>query len=420
MKKTPGNAVLLLLLPVVAVASYFLGRYQGDDGPPPRPEPAARVTLDDPDYWAADEPEPFAAPVEPADPVEPAGDGEEEDAGEALPPSKLLDALRQNAGTARGQKILQGMIADAARVGGAMLPEIKDLLDSGVDIRFTGPAAKGGFPSLRVALMEAAAATGDPGAQALVAEVAETTENPVELVFSAHVLDRLDALDAPIAQRTLDALAQKLTKEQRQAMGPILGKVIPAAAAADPAYAETYLLRQLRAPDGTPRAALRILAPVLDGLPAARAREIVLSTMTASDVEVNAKRALAGRAAQRGTAMLSQLRRAIESNALEPKVSSTIAASAMGGRAYSSMVRSARGALRQGDLDGARSLARDFQNRLNEARLTVEAARNAGARVNSKVFTTAKLHQQTLYQLRAQIAREIKRREKAAAQAKKN
>ena len=82
------------------------------------------------------------------------------------------------------------------------------------------------------------------------------------------------------------------------------------------------------------------------------------------------------------------------------------------------MARSARGALRKGELDTARGLARDYQNRLNEARLTVEAAHNAGAKINSKVYTTAKLHEQTLYQLRAQIARAVKRQERQATKQK--
>ena len=248
-------------------------------------------------------------------------------------PSELLDALRQHAGTERGQIIVMGMVANAARLGSAALPEIRELLNSNVDIKLGGYSGQGlGYPSLRIALMAAAEVTGDPEAVALIAEVAQTTESPVEVVFSAHLLDRLDALDAATAQRTLASLAGPLSPEQKKAMGAVVGRVVPAAAAADPVYAETLLTQQLRMEKGT-GADLRFMAPILDGLPAERAHDIVMSAMTAADVTDRNKRMLVSRAAQRAElSLLSDLRQSIETGIVSPRIAASIAHSAIGGR----------------------------------------------------------------------------------------
>jgi len=156
--------------------------------------------------------------------------------GAPVEPRELIDALRRNADSDRSQKMLIGMVADAARLGGKILPEIREMLASGDDIRFGSyKAGQPGYPSLRVALLDAAAATGDPQAIEMIAQVARETESPVEVIFSAHVLDKLDALDIETAQRTLDTALTKLSPEDAKAIGSIMNKVVPAAAAADPA-----------------------------------------------------------------------------------------------------------------------------------------------------------------------------------------
>ena len=419
MKKPPPIGLLLVVVALGAGAvGFFLGR--AGDAPPDRSRAGSErpvVLLADPERglptvavtqdWLAGENGggPGAAAA---------------DAPLGPPPSELVQALRTHAGSERAQQIVAGMIADAALRGGEALPELRTLLESGEDIRFTGfDGRPGGFPSLRVALLAAAEATGDPAAAQLIAEVAATTESPVEVVWSAHLLDRLDALDAKTAQRTLDSLNRKLTPEEFKAMGPVVRQVVPAVAAADPGYAETFLLANLRAPPGQ-GAHPRLVAPALDGLPIDRARDLVFSTLTTGDVHDRTKRMLAGQAAQRPElGMLQELRRAIETNTMPAPVAGAVAHNAVGGRAFHQMQRDARQALRAGDLDGARELATQFHARIDEAHKTVGAARTAGAQVSRKADTTLQLHRQTLDQLRAEIAREIKRRERAAAEAER-
>jgi len=335
-------------------------------------------------------------------------------------PSELLDALREHAGTERGQIIALGMVANAARLGSAALPEIRELLKSNVDIPLGGFSGQGlGYPSLRVALMAAAEATGDPEAVALIAEVAQTTESPVEVVFSAHLLDRLDALDAGTAQRTLASLAKPLSPEQKKAMGSVVGRVVPAAAAADPGYAETLLTQQLRMEKGT-GADPRFMAPILDGLPGDRARDIVMSALTAADVTDRNKRMLVGRAAQRAElTLLSDLRQTIETGVVSPGVASSIAHSAIGGRRYTSMERSTRRAIREGDLGKARETVVAYRDRLNEANLTIAAAKNSGARLRNDIYTYARLRQQRLNAMKAQVAKAYQKQQKAAEKAAK-
>ncbi|MHC4409086.1 MAG: hypothetical protein ACYS0F_08800 [Planctomycetota bacterium] len=330
-------------------------------------------------------------------------------------PAELIDALRRDRASPRSQKMLIGMVADAARLGSEVLPDIRRLLESGDDITFAGyKPGEPGYPSLRVALLDAAAATGDPAAAELVAEVARTSESPVEVVFSAHVLDKLDALDAETAQRTLDSVTGKLSKEQMKAMGSILNQVVPRAAAADPGYAETILQQEIHNPART-KGELRRVTPMLDGLPLDRAKDVVLRSMTATDVSDAAKYQLAGRAARRPeVAMLQELRSAIESNVLDPKVSRTIAANAISGRPFSRARSDARKALKAGDIRGAQEYAMDYQLRLAEAAKTLQSARLAGAKIPPKYGKQASIHRENLNNLLLEIRRTHERMLKAA------
>jgi len=328
--------------------------------------------------------------------------------------AELLRSLQEHAGTERGQMMLLGMVADAARRGPAALPELRELLESGVDIQFPGYTGKGlGYPSLRVALLAAAEATGDPEAARIIADVAHSSESPVEVVYSAHLLDRLDALDPQTAQRTLDALAKPLTAEQKKAMGAVAGRVLPAVAAVDPAYAENFLALQLRMPKGTGTDP-RFAAAVLDGLPADQARSLVLNTLSAADVSERNKQLLAARASQRQElSMLTELRQGIESNAFTPKIAGAIANSALGGSSYRVMQYETRRAIKQGNLEEARGYAALYHERLVEVQRTIEAARNAGARVRPDVMAQLQLSQRRLDMLRAQISSALKKQTKA-------
>jgi len=390
------GAVLILVAIGAGISGYMLGRFHGES-----PSSAHFVTTHSRPAAAPDAP----PPVDPFDQLEevevmPVPDASRASSGETpVTPSELLEALRRNAGTERGQQILIGMVADAARVGSPMMPEIERLLREGVDIEFPSFDGKTGYPSLRVALLAAAEATGDPAAKDLIAEVARTSESPVEVVFSAHMLDRLDALDRETAQRTIDSLAADLTPEQKKAMASVLRQVIPAAAKVDPDYAEHFLATQIRLTGltGGKGADMRMLAPLLDGLPAASARNMVLNTITAPDVPDRTKRVMAQRAAQRNDLeVISGLRHAIESNALDPRVSSSIARGVTSARPYSKMYKSARIAVKKGNLRHAQRIANDYQARLDEANLTIQAARTAGARLPPDIQTHAILYKQRL------------------------
>jgi len=415
--------MLLAVALGAGAVGYFLGRSQAP-APVPRPVPRQAAILED-QLW--EEPvDPYADSPTTGDEetVAPAA-AEKDKAGneEALPPSRLIDTLRAQAGSPRSQQILIGMVADAARLGGPVLADIKNLLDSGVDLTFASYRGKPGeFPTLRTALLAAAEASGDPAAMEMIQEVAQTSKSTVEVVYSAHLLDRLDALDPETAQRTLESLSRPLSPDEKKALGSIVGRVIPEAARANPDYAENFLRTQLHTPLGT-GANPRYVIPALDGLAAERARDVVMGSLASEDVDERVKRALAGRAAQRQElGMLTELRTAIESNILSPRISASIAHSAMSGRRYYAYSRQARQALRHGDLDKARQVAEQFHQRLLEATRTVDAARNAGARLSPKLDTIAKLNSQTLDQVRAQIRRQIDKRrrqqERAAKRAK--
>jgi hypothetical protein len=394
-------------------AGYLLGRFDADEPAPPRGGAGTTVIVAGLPP-AADAPdEAWLDAADPDDGVAETGT-DSTAARPPTPPSEIIDSLRRYSDGPRAQKIVAGLIADAARLGAPMLPEIADLLKSGIDVELGGYSPeKGGYPSLRVALLAAAEATGDPAAAAIVAEVTRTSTSPVEVVFGADILDRLHALDAPSAQRTLEALAGPLSAEQRKAMGPVLGRVVPRAAAADPVYAETLLTTQLRASD---QSNTRVLMPVLNGLPADRAQAMVLATMTAPDVSDVNKRWIAGQAARRSeVSMLKELRHAIESNTVSPRVATSVAYSSMNGGPYRTFTHHARRAMRDGDLATAKDLATQYYARLEEAQRTVEAARNAGATLQPRLATTARGLQQGLDELRRQIARRQKQLEKQAA-----
>lgn len=414
-RKPPRTGLFVLLVAACAGAVGFLAGRFGPGAPDSSPargvapaiEARWREVAQPDEAWLFEREEAKDAPSLPP----PAASGEPE----GPPPSQLIASLREHRNGERAQKILQGMIADAARAGGPILPELKELLDSGEDIRFTGYDAKeGGYPTLRVALLAAAEATGDPAATEMIAEVTQTSESPVEVVFGAHLLDRLDALDAPTAQRALDSLQRPLTDDQRKAMGPVVGRVVPAAAGAAPEYAESMLLTQIRAED---HRNLRMLMPALKGLPEDRARNLVLTTVTAGDVHERNKRWVAGQAARRRElGMLSELRQAIESNVVSPKVATTVAHGSIWNREYGRLFKRARKAARSGDLAEARQLATQYHARLSEAQRTVQAARNSGAKINPIVDTTAKQRRQQLDQLRAEIRRRAKALAKKQAQ----
>jgi hypothetical protein len=415
-QKRPKTGLLVLFVAVgAATVGFLVGRMQAPDpardGRRERPSARTVATVAEP---------PPAAPTEGL--AENGFDDpyleKEAEHADVPTPSELLHALRRNAGTERGQIIVLGMVANAARLGSAALPEIRQLLNSNVDIKLGGYSGQGlGYPSLRVALMAAAEATGDPEAVSLIAEVAQTTESPVEVVFSAHLLDRLDALDAETAQRTLSSLAGQLSPEQRKAMGSVVGRVVPAAAAADPGYAETLLTQQLRMEKGT-GADLRFMAPILDGLPGERARDIVMSAMTAADVTDRNKRMLVGRAAQRAELkLLSDLRQSIETGIVSPKIASSIAHSAIGGRRYSSMERSTRRAIKAGNLGKAREIAGAYRDRLAEANLPIDAAKFFNDTAPTEIYTYSRLRQQRLNAMKAQIAKAYHKQQKAAQKA---
>ena len=418
-EKRPNTGLLVLIVGMAGLgAGFALGRLTGEE--------TARVRTVTATQEATQSRERFESAYrdeEPQRDTRRAGAPEPPPATGEMPPvepRELIEALRRNPSSERSQKMLLGMVADAARLGGKILPDIKQMLADGEDIQFPSyKPGQPGYPSLRVALLDAAASTGDPEAIALIAQVAKETESPIEVIFSAHVLDRLDALDPATAQRTLDTALQKLDKTQRLAVGSIMGKVIPAAAAADPVYAESLLQAQIRNPERS-NGELRRIAPILDGLPLDRAQDLVMSSMTAADVSDKAKFQLASRAARRPEVeMLRELRTAIESNTLEPRLARTIAQSSVSGRAYSKSYKNARKAIKQGDIAGARGQARQFEARLSEAAKTIEAARNAGAKVPAKFNKQASIHRDNLNALYAQIARKAQQLKKQAEAAKK-
>jgi len=159
---------------------------------------------------------------------------------------------------------------------------------------------------------------------------------------------------------------------------------------------------------------------MLDGLPIERAQQIVMSSMTSADVTDRAKYQLASRAARRPEIeMLQELRAAIESNTLEPRLARTIAQSSVSGKPYGQAYKRARRALKSNDARGAQAQAKVFQARLAEATKTIAAARAAGAKVPPKVSKQASIHRENLQNLLRQISRKNAQLQKQAAAAAK-
>jgi hypothetical protein len=159
----------------------------------------------------------------------------------------------------------------------------------------------------------------------------------------------------------------------------------------------------------------RFVAPVLDGLPSARAQELVVASLTAADVSDGTKRLLARRAAQRAELpMLAELRHGIEAGIYSKDVAATVAQSSVANRAYGRIEREAKQALKAGDLARARALASDYHEWLGATEQTVEAARRMGAPLRKDLPTYVKLQQQRLDSLRQQIAKALEKQQAAA------
>jgi len=302
-----------------------------------------------------------------------------------------------------------------------MLPEIAKLLREGSDAKLAVGKDGKGHPTLRVALMEAALATGAAEAVELIAEVAQNTESTVEVIFSAHMLDRVDALDAETARRTIDTLGTQISKDEMKMMGSVIRQVIPAAAGADPVYAENFLVTQLHAVDGAPKANPRLVAPLLDGLPADRTMQLVLDTLSAVDVNERSKRMLVSRAAARPeTQILIELRHAMDNGTMTPRVAATVARSSVNARPFRKIENAMRVATKSGDFATARHLSSEYMIRLNEARQTIASARTLGARVSPQADKQAGIHADRLRDRLRELARAQQKAAKKAAEAAKN
>ena len=334
---------------------------------------------------------------------------------------ELVGAVTEKASSPQAQQILAGYIAQAALRGEAMLPEIAKLLREGSDAKLAVAKDGKGHPTLRVALMEAALATGAAEAIELIAELAQNTESTVEIVFSAHMLDRIDALDQETARRTIDALGTQISKDEMKMMGSVIRQVIPAAAGADPVYAENFLVTQLHTQEGAPRVNPRLVAPLLDGLPADRTTQLVLETLSAADVSERSKRMLVSRAAARPeTPILIELRRAMDNGTMTPRVAATVARSSVNARPFRTIEKAMRRAIVSGDFAKAHALSGEYMIRLTEARKTIASARALGARVSPQADKQAGIHADRLRDRLLELARAKRKAEKKAAQAAKN
>ncbi len=408
-RKAPPTGLLLL---VVAFAAGGAGFLAGRESTPPAPARSPTPPSHREEAYAREEPPP-------RDFVEQAIEQAVREELPAVEPKGLIDALRGKEESEHAQRLMLGVVAEAALRGPAMYPEIRRLLDEGHDVTFKSyDGDKPGYPTLRVALLAAAEATGDPEAAALILDVAQTTQSPVELVFGAHLLDRLGALEPAIAQRTLDAFAQPLSEQQRKAIGGVARQVVAAAAGADPVYAESYLARQIRITEG-PRADARTLAPILDGLPADRARAVVETTLHAPDVAEPTKALLAARAAGRSEIeLLASLRRTMEGGGLSPAVGTAVARASVSGQAYGRLDRQARTAVKAGDFARAEVVAAEYALRLDETARVLGAADARGTPLPRDIELQARLHRQRLNDLGVQIRRAREKQQKQQGKAK--
>jgi len=398
-KRKRSAFLVLLAVAGSGAAGFLLGR--GERAPDPPPRHAAPTGTVEPGIPAprlevfGEAPEPRPPPPSP----------ESIPAGEPLEPidaSKLAEALARDPASPYAPTMLDALVAQAASNGRAMLPRIRELLDSGVDVKLTSFRQDGsGYPTLRLALLEAAAATGDPDAAQLLGDVARTSPSPLEVVFSAHLIDRLEGMDPATARLALGALTATFSDAERKALGPVLRQVGPAAARADPGFAESFLLERLRQPGDT-----RLLMPALDGLAEERARQVVLSALSAPDVPDPAKASLATQAAStRGAEVLEEVRRAIETHALPTKAVAATARSAVNGPAFGRLERDAKRAMKSGDLALAERLADGFQRRLVEARAILAAARGRDVGLPAELDKQGSILEDRLERIRLQIAR---------------
>ncbi len=415
-KRRFGGALVLLAVCGSGAAGYLLGRSGVDGEDAPRPRAPTRGSEESHGYrpyraeWESFREEVDATP--PPSPVSAEG-GE---APAAVPPNELAAALARDPASPYAQKMLDAFVAEAARRGPAMLPQIQALLAEGVDVKLAAFAEDGrGYPTLRLALLDASAATGDPAALQLLGEVARTSASPMEVVFSAHLLDRLESLDAESGRRALDALTAPLSEQERRALGPVLRQVVPAAARANPDYAEAFLHAQLRPGEG-PRADPRLVVPALEGVPPDQARRIALASLTSPEVADRAKAALASHAAgSMDLAALAEVRHAIETRAVPPKVAGQAARAALFSSAFGRLERDLRKALKAGDLAGAERLGRDYAFRVSEAERTVAAARAIGAELPADLDKQASILAERAARTKQQVARERAKLEKARA-----
>jgi len=380
-------------------AGFLLGREQGGDAPPPR-RSADHRTMAEERAWV--EPRVEAIEDRPSSP------------GEVLlpppPPITSEDFLRQmkaRSDSPYAQKMMMAFVGEAARRGPEMLPEIRRLLEEGSDIPFPWwEETAHGYPTLRAALLDAAVATGDPAAAELLKQVAASTQSPVEIAFSAHLLDSMGGMDGNVARRVFDSLTLPMSDAQRKLMDPIVRRVIPSAAAADPAYAEIFLSTQLRAEAGK-GAELRLATGVLDGLDAEHARNFTLATLGAPDVKDRAKGALAARAAARAEVeVLEGLRYAVEGNSVTPGIAAQMARGAVNGAPFGRMEGRLRAAIKARDLDRADYAAREYHKRLEEAQNLIGAAQRIGAKIDPEIQKQASIYRDRLNRARRQIAEE--------------
>ncbi|MGQ0614059.1 MAG: hypothetical protein ACT4PV_10010 [Planctomycetaceae bacterium] len=410
-----GGALILLAVCGSGAAGYLLGRSGAAGEDAPRPRAVSRASEEAPGYrpysaeWEAFREEAGAPPPPPSP-----GSAEGGDAPAAVAPGELAAALARDPGSPYAQKMLDAFVAEAARRGPAMLPEIEALLAAGTDVTLAAFAEDGrGYPTLRLALLDAAAATGDPAATLLLGEVARTSASPMEVLFSAHLLDRLESLDAESGRRALDALSAPLSEEQRRALGPVLRQVVPAAARADPDYAEAFLHAQLRPGEG-PRTEPRLVVPALDGIPPEQARRVVLASLTSPEVADRAKAALASHAAgSMDLAALGAVRHAIETRAVPPKVAGQAARAALFSPAFGRLERDLRKALKAGDFAGAERLGKEYAFRISEAERTVAAARAVGSDLPAELEKQASILAERAARAAQQVARERAKQEKA-------
>lgn len=394
-----GRRVLLLFAFAGAgAAGYLLGHTTS----PERPATTRRSDLR---YEAPAFPESAPVPRPLAEAAAELPPPPEEEADPSRPPTSVRDfvgAIGKAGDSLRSQQMLVALVGEAALRGGEMLPELREMLMEGTEIQFPSyDQSAPGYPSLRAALLDAVAATGDPAAADLLREVAMTTQSPVEIAFSAHLLERMDGLDVPTARRLLDSLSAPLTDQQRKVAEAVIRKVVPAAARVDPAYAEQVLATQL----SDPKADYRSVVIALDGIEAERARDFTLMAATNNDYSEKARIALASRAAARPEIeILSGLRQSIEARTFPPKAAAQVARSSLNGGAFGSIERDIRVALKNNDFQAATRHVNAYDARLTEARRTLAAARMAGAQVEGEYDKQAAVYQSRLEQTRKRIA----------------